>query len=129
MLIVGLALAATITISNSGTTVTHVSSSVSGGSSASASSHVVTDGTSSVVDVYTNVNGVEQHEHREFGGGGTVEVHAVATTSGAAGGTVIGTSTGSGMGSTTVREQKTVERVLALVRSILALFGLSVTDL
>ncbi len=112
----GLLLAATITITNSTNVETHTSTTASGGNA--------------VVEVRTNVNGQEWHERRETQNG-SVELTVVATSSGssvyATSSAGVNASSSAVNGTTTARVA--VEKVLDLVRKILALFGLSVKDL
>ena len=108
-------LALAITVSTSSSSVTQVSASASGGSSAEASTHVTTKGGSTKIDVVTEVDGVKREEHYESVGAETnviVVATSSATTSQAA-----------------VPRTEVVKRVLGLVRSILAFFGLSIRDL
>jgi hypothetical protein len=123
MLVLGLVLATTITITNSSNVETHSSASATGGQA--------------VVEVHTNVNGEETHERRESTGGtAELNVHVTAGNSGStttvesnigtttAGGSNI--SVGSAIGTTS---RAVVESVLSLIKKLLALFGLSTSDL
>lgn len=117
----GALLVTVVIATSSATSISNVSASASGGSSAEASSVVRMQGGSSTVEVRTVVDGVETYERRERGGSEPVTVRVVASTTQA--------SSTAPYALTTESEKAVAKRVLTLVRRILAFFGLSVGDL
>lgn len=117
-MVVGAALALLITVATSSSSVINASASASGGSSAEATSHVIQKGGTSKIDIVTEVDGIRREEHYESHGQ-PLTVSVVSTSS-------AGAATTSGIA---VSRTEVVQRVLSLVRSILAFFRLSVSDL